>query len=450
MPREPALPGLLRTAISFFASLMLVGPLLAAELPVSQTVSQVLALSDPQLKEGRPVRIRGQITEYGVFDFQGTQYPSLFVQDSTGGVFVDVGPRRFPVRAGDLVELTGRTGRNERSVVVRDPELKRLGRTPLPSAHPSSFAELMSGGKFCQWVALYGTVRMVYAENKWATMDVKVDDGVLEVLIIDRSRDATPLRVEGLLGAKVTIQGVLAESLVAGHLRIYVPGSGRGHIVADAASAMMPEYLRLEPIGLLPAEDGRRVRVAGTVTATEGRSFFLEDSSGGICVRTRNEETLSVGRRAEVTGYIAQNGSERELRFATTKSLPGLAPLRPAVVRAAGALTPMMNGRLVDVNALLIHATETDGKLSLLMQDGDVLFGTVVGAPPVNWARIFVPGASYRLVGVAVHEPERFGTAGRTFRLLMRGEKDIQLLRAPSWWTVRESYGSWQSRPLWP
>ena len=424
------------------AYFVLLAPLCRADSPILETIAQILSLTPAQQRQGSPVRIRGVVTEYGVMKFQGVEYPNLFLQDATGGIYVDLGARRFSLKSGDFVELTGRTNRTDKAVVIRDPEVIRRGRAALPSAQLSTFSDLTSGGRECHWVAVRGTVGMVYTESSWATIDLAMDDGVVELLLEDRSVDPHPLTLESLQGASVKVEGVLAESPISGHLRIYVPGGGTEHITFDGSSPMEPGRLELKPIARVKSLKRDRVKIAGTVTLVEGNAFFLQDASGGIRVLCRDlPGQISVGDRLEAIGYATKTESDTELRFSKTRTLPRGDPVRPAQVRAAEALAMSMNARLVELSANLVNASENKGKLSLVMQDQDVLFGIDVVAPPPNWTQVFVPGGRYRITGVAVIEPDRFRTGGHTFRLALRADSDLRLLRAASWWTL--------SRLLW-
>jgi hypothetical protein len=75
------------------ASFGLLAPLCRAESPILGTVAQILTLTPDKQRQGQPVRIRGVVTEYGVLKFQGEEYPNLFLQDATGGIYVALSVR---------------------------------------------------------------------------------------------------------------------------------------------------------------------------------------------------------------------------------------------------------------------------------------------------------------------------------------------------------------------
>src|SRR5436305_14873479 len=71
-------------------------------LPLLTRAEQVRQLSADQAERGYPVRLRGVVT---YFDAES---PDLFVQDSTAGIWVDLGnTTKLSLRAGELVEANG-------------------------------------------------------------------------------------------------------------------------------------------------------------------------------------------------------------------------------------------------------------------------------------------------------------------------------------------------------
>ena len=406
------------------------------------SVAQIRALPADQQAAGRAVSIHGTVTDYGIFRYRGVDYPVLFVQDRTGAISVDIGARRFSLQPGDAVVLTGRTAGGGNSVTIRDPEVRRCGKSALPPAKLVTYAELASGRMFSQWLAMRGVVRMVYVEKSWATMDLDTGGGFVELLIAELSADTTPGALEDLLGAIVTVHGVVSEGPVEGHLRINVPGDARKYIVSDPSATIATEQVPMTPIERLGAFYGRRVRIAGTVTVTEGRWLFLEDAGGGARVECRDDaRAIQPGDRVEATGYAAADDSGPSLEFASVQKLPPGSPVRPLSIRASEVHTGRTAGRLVELSGTLVHATRTESKLELLLEDENILFGIDVRSPPRDWPRMFVPGNRYRATGVAVREPDRFRSGADGFVLLLARDSDLRLWRAVSWWTLSRVLG---------
>src|SRR5690242_15250489 len=86
---------------------------------VLTSVPQILALSPSQRLDGRPVHIRGTVLDCALLRIRGDEYPTLYVHDGQAGIYVAMGNRRVSLRAGDLVEITGRTT-DAVSPVIRD------------------------------------------------------------------------------------------------------------------------------------------------------------------------------------------------------------------------------------------------------------------------------------------------------------------------------------------
>jgi hypothetical protein len=112
-----------------------------------KTVDQVHKLVPEEAKRGYPVRLRAIVTYY---------YPvrdNLFVQDSTGGIYVDCrGMKELPMVAGQLVEVEGQSAAGDFAPVVIKPTVRILGRGSLPIAPRLSLAELFSGLQDSNWV----------------------------------------------------------------------------------------------------------------------------------------------------------------------------------------------------------------------------------------------------------------------------------------------------------
>ena len=82
----------------------------------------------------------------------------FFVQDATGGVFVDnIGGRR--PEPGEVVEVTGITHVGAYAPIITAPQVRQIGTRPLPSAKPVLIERLMSGAEDSQRIEISGLVR---------------------------------------------------------------------------------------------------------------------------------------------------------------------------------------------------------------------------------------------------------------------------------------------------
>src|SRR5205807_8579189 len=117
-------------------------------LPLLTQAEQLRQLSADQAERGYPVRLRGIVT---YFD---SESPDLFVQDSTAGIWVDLGGAKVSFRSGQLVEVEGVSSAPDFAPQVSKPRIRVLGEARLPVARPITFDRMASGGEDSQWVQL--------------------------------------------------------------------------------------------------------------------------------------------------------------------------------------------------------------------------------------------------------------------------------------------------------
>src|SRR5947209_19000854 len=103
--RAVALSGLL--SVLFFVAAPSAGVEIlyrsGATLPALTRASEIHALSPRQAARGYPVRLRAVVTYYGG---RGLEF---FVQDSSGGIYVEAGNTEVAVQPGQEVEVNGVT-----------------------------------------------------------------------------------------------------------------------------------------------------------------------------------------------------------------------------------------------------------------------------------------------------------------------------------------------------
>ena len=99
-------------------------------LPVLTCISDVRQLSANKAELGFPARILGVVTYYG----GGAR---LFIQDSTGGIYVQATGNNLSLTLGDRVEVAGVTGHGWFLNQIEKPTIRVLGRGRLPEPlHP--------------------------------------------------------------------------------------------------------------------------------------------------------------------------------------------------------------------------------------------------------------------------------------------------------------------------
>lgn len=364
-------------------------PLLGARPVALTSVEQVVHLTSERRLEGYPVRIHGVVTEYGILRFRRFEYPDLFVQDSTGGIYVEVGSARFRLKAGDLVDVTGRSGEVNGAPAILAPQIKVVGAASLPYNPTSSFSDLASGRLFSRRMDVHGSVRRAYKEDDWATLDLLVDGHIVEMLFQDVPPAQTSQSFESLVGARVYVHGVLAEALKEGRFRIYVPDMQ--HITLEGRQPRKLDSTEVLPMARIRNREGLgwgdHVRVQGGVTLVDGRNFYIQDESGGLRVSPHDAQHLKMNDRLELTGYIVDSDFGPALSNATVTRLPAPMAIAPKHVQAAAVLRFDLTSELMSLEGKLRNASISQGKLLLTFENDNVLFAADLERPPVGWER---------------------------------------------------------------
>ena len=184
-------------------ALVCIGTLRAtpAKLKTLDRVKRIRALTPNEAAHGFPVRVRGVVTYYD------PALPDLFVQDSTGGIYVAC-QKPVDVRQGQLVEVTGISGPGEFAPVIEKPEIRVLSSSVLPRAARVDLEDLKSGSYDSTWVEVRGIVLSAMLENRRASIYVGSGAGHVRVIIPGYSGDD----LGRLLGARVTVRGVCGSS----------------------------------------------------------------------------------------------------------------------------------------------------------------------------------------------------------------------------------------------
>jgi PAS domain S-box-containing protein len=428
--------------LSLLASLTLLPPLACTAAPrataVLTSVEQVNRLSLVERQRGYPVAFRATVTEYDVFRYRGGEYPNLFVHDDIAGIYVVLGDRRFPLQPGDLVDVTGRTAQRFGTAVIQNPDVRLVHHGKLPSPTPASFQDLMSGLHFGDWVEVHGHIRYFYAEGNWVTLDLFMDDGVVELLVPDRSAGKLPRDLAGLVGARVTVQGTVAESLIESRVRLYIPSSGDIRIETSEGNTAAPKPLSVAQISKPwgRAGWGDRVRTAGIVTYRSGLTFAIQDGPAGVLVSTRDEPGPIVpGDRVEVLGYLSPSAPAPMLTYCSFRKLGPGPPLRAPRVDAEAVLASEMNARIVEVEGTLTTWAYKQGWLQLTFEAGNVRFTTELAREGAVTEPDMVSGSVWRITGVALLQRDRQGAGFHTFRLLLPSDRHLVLIHPASVFT---------------
>src|SRR6266478_8607128 len=156
--------------LKFLVGVLLLAPACRAfaqqDRDVLTHAADVISLSAERASASLKVSVTGVVTSA-----DAALKGRFFVQDPTGGVFVDnVGGQR--PEPGDLVKVSGITHPGAYAPIITAPDVKKIGVAPLPAAKPIPIERLMSGAEDSQRVEVSGLVRAARLEGSRLIVDM--------------------------------------------------------------------------------------------------------------------------------------------------------------------------------------------------------------------------------------------------------------------------------------
>lgn len=115
-------------------------PVVPPSLPLLTRAGDIRALSAKQANLGYPVRLRAVVTYYG----NATGW-ELFVQDLTGGIYVQPPEEDLDLSVGQLIEVEGVTSSGGFANQIEKPTIHALGHAPLPAPQRPRYEQLALG-----------------------------------------------------------------------------------------------------------------------------------------------------------------------------------------------------------------------------------------------------------------------------------------------------------------
>lgn len=377
---------------------------------------------------------------------------SFFVQDASGGVFVDNRDGPMP-NAGDVVCVTGVTEKGAYAPVITGPTYVKLGTAPLPAARVVSIDSLMSGAEDSQRVEITGVVRAAQMSMVESNIDLTIASGGYRFHAFPKLPPG--LNPQTLIGARVRLRGSAGAFFNQAQRRltsVKLFMSSPDDFVVEATEALDPfaePVLALNNIaqyrkGKRPEE---RIHVKGRVTYQRpGEEMFIQDASGGLCVRSSQHDVLSVGDEVDVVGFADFENYLPVLNDSVfRKTSAPTTPVQAKEVKIQDVEDGLCHADLISLQGKLLDGfTREDrdpfsGKLRqrtvLLVQGENFTFNAETDA--ANSAGDFTDlsfGSIIEVSGVCFTESGEDGKA-RSFQILMPTGKNVVVLAKPSWLT---------------
>jgi signal transduction histidine kinase/CheY-like chemotaxis protein len=417
-------------------------------------------LTIPEAQLSYPVRLQGVVTYYD--PYIDPRRAALFVSDATGGIFVAVDePLAEPLRAGDLIAVTGVSAAGDFAPIVRG-TVRKVGTAPLPSSPPLvSLTHLLTSDEDGQWVEVEGVVRSVQVAHHNVYLMVALNDGNISVTsVAEKGAD-----YGRLVDAKIRLRGnagpLFNHQRQMTGVHILFPGMSQIRVEEpaprdpfSAATVAVASLMRFTPNTAFR----HRVHLRGTVTLFwPGRLLCIQDGAQGLCAQTAQSTPLQVGEVADVIGFASPGDFTPTLTNASYRATGARAPVSPMEIGAEAALNNRHDARLVRLEGQLVGRNPTADDPTFVLSSGNYLFPIVLPRQAANgpdWRN----GSTLRVTGicmaltenregmvgaidasaqrVAVFDPREGFAVAKSFRIVLGSPTDVAVVQQPSWWTA--------------
>ena len=441
------IPRLLQTVRLPLAAIFVMTLAWAAPADVLTRAVDILSLTAEQAREEISISITGVVT---VAESTPNWKAKFFVQDTTGGVFVNNTNSLQPL-VGDLVVVSGITHPGGYAPDISRPHWEKLGKASLPAAKPISAERLMSGVEDGQRVEVTGIVRSAQKGDTKLVLEI-ASGGYRFRAFAPGSLNFDP---NSLVGATIRVRGTPAASFKE-HLRhiltvsLYVPLES--DVIVDHfqdISTFSEPFTPLNGIAQYRQDatpDGR-IRVKGVVTYQRpGEDIFLHDLTGGLQVKCRDTNSYAPGEVVEAVGFPNVERFLPVLEDATlvrTKELRE--PINPQQVFYEELVKGFHHSDLVTLEGRLLvssfrpvgpTAAQPSGPIGILtMQGSNFLFSVEVPSGEAFARLADIPIGSMLVVsGVCMLQLGEDG-ALKNIQILLPSAANLRILQKPSWWT---------------
>jgi PAS domain S-box-containing protein len=423
-------------------------PVVAPALRVLTNISAIRQLSPMEAGRGYSVRVRGVAT---YSDRDGT----LFIQDSTAGIWVDCLTNSLGIRQGQQIELEGESASGSFAPILKASSIQVIGPGSEPPAPMVRLEDLLTGDYDSQWVQFEGVLRSTRKVNDRLVLSVASRQGSLNAWFPpDGENHSVPLvdshiRLRGVCASEFNQRGQLV------HVHLMVPSLAYLKILESGPAD--PFSLPVKPVGALFRFHDRNdcdhlVHLQGIVTLHEpGKRVVLQDAADGIFVESDQRDPLEPGDRIDVVGFPDGGGYAPHLdRGVYRKQVKGppATPMRVNPNQAVGNLIlgGVLDARLVQLQARFLSRATTPAEEILLVETENQNFKVILprrthrglSADSQRSISELREGSILELTGVCFQQLDGDHVI-QSFELRLRSPADVRVLQQASWWTARHS-----------
>ena len=407
--------------------------------PVLTRVDRIRALSAADAARALPVRLRGVVT------FRETNQAGFYFHDGTGGVFVNSGNRKLPLRAGDRAELEAVTAPGGFVPSLLASRTRKLGRAPYPQPRPVRYTDMAVGRLPAEWVQVRAVVMAAEMNQRRGrlTLQLSMDGKPVQAVIPNWPK----LEVARLIGARVRLEGVCATLFNAKRqftgFYFRIPAVSEVHVEQPGPADPFTAPLRhaAELMRYAPSEGfDALLRVRGAVTWCQtGQWLYIRDGAAPLRIQTAQKTAARPGDVVEAVGFAAPGEYGPLLRHAVYRVVArGDAPA-PVAVTAQTALASPPDANLVRIEGLLMNRVRRTHDQVLVLEAGGMIFNARLeeGKTGDRLAGLD-KGSRVSLMGICATGAPRDGSAA-SFEILLRDREDVRLLEAPPWWNTERA-----------
>lgn len=400
-----------------------------------EEIDAIKQLDTASIQAGPPVRISGVVT------FVDTNNAGIYVQDTTGSIRIK-GPQSRRFTAGDQIVATGHAERGVFGPRIRAEAIDWIDHPGRPMPAAATTTGLLAGRYGAEFITLEGVVRRVYADEFHRWLKVVRSDRRFELRLPLDARLPEPL-----IGSRISFSGVVQH-------RVNRSGQIVGvNILMDGAKDLKvktpapPDRFTMEAgsisalMGYQPQNLYTRLkRVEGVVTLAWPDRVFVQDETGNIEVRTSEPPRVEAGQRASAVGFPLFGELKPMLVDAVIRKIGNAARPAPIPMEPRRIFTAGVNGERVSLEAV-VNVVAADSRVhSMVVQSGGVVLNVLLPTSMAGASLLEIdPGSLVRINGLC---HVRAGLDGRpgSVDILLAASSDVEVLRAPSWWTPARSW----------
>jgi hypothetical protein len=166
--------------------------------PTLRTVREVRELSNTEARNAYPVQLEGVAT------YSDAEWGLLFLEDSTGAIYVNTHGANASFPAGSRLRVDAVTGPGDVGTVLVQPNIHTLGQGALPNPEHRNLAELNALTADSRFIETRGVLWA--CDQPWKRICFRIADGKVSALVVLPTRNTSAAR--SMVGATVRIRGV--------------------------------------------------------------------------------------------------------------------------------------------------------------------------------------------------------------------------------------------------